>query len=485
MLNFRILSRTIGSLLFVETGMFLLCLIMAVVYKEADLTAFALSAAVAFGLGLVLKYVGRRSGKTLGRRDAFFIVATTWIIFSSLGVLPMILSGVCTNLTDAFFESISGFTTTGTTVFSNVDLLPHGILLWRSLTQWIGGLGIVIFTMALLPATGESNIRLFSAEATGPTHERLHPRIATTVKWLFSLYIMLTLLCALCLSLCGLDVFDSINHAMSTTATGGFSTHTDGLLYFRNPAVEYVTALFMLLSGINFPLLYLLMQKRRMSTVLANNELRFYLYSILLLFLAATAALILHSHYAPLEAVRSALFHVISIQTTTGFVTDRFAAWWHPMWFVLFFVMITGGCAGSTSGGVKCIRVLTLMRTATNQFRQMLHPNAFLPIKVNQITMSSAMERGLLAFIFWYVLLLLAGTLVFSFLGLPFFQGINVAVCCLSNVGLCDAVVYAPMSELTLAPEAGKWMCAFLMLAGRLEIFPLLLPLAPAFWKEN
>ncbi len=484
-LNYKILSRTIGSLLFVETGMFLLCLTIAAVYKESDVTAFAFSALLAFFIGFILKWVGHDSGKTLNRRDAFFVVAVTWIVFSIIGMLPFMITGVCPNISDAFFETMSGFTTTGSTVICNVEPLPHGILFWRSLTHWVGGLGIVIFTMALLPGAGESSIRLFSAEATGPTREKLHPRIRTTVKWLFSLYFLLTLACSLSLWGCGMNAFDSINHAMSTISTGGFSTHNAGIMFYRSPAIEYVEIIFMFLSGINFFLLYLIIQKKNIKLLLRDNEFRFYSSCILITTTVATAALAFYNGHSIEHSLRSALFNVVSVQTTTGFVSENTALWWHPVWFFLFFVMITGGCAGSTSGGIKCIRLLTLGKTATNHFRHLLHPNAYMPVRVNHAIVPEAVEQSLLAFLSMYGVLLVAGTLCFSSMGISFFDSINIVICCISNVGATDGLSHTPVSALFSLPDIGKWLCSFLMLAGRLEIFPLLMPLVPAFWKNN
>ncbi len=484
-LNYKILSRTIGSLLFVETGMFLVCLIVAAIYKEADMTAFAFSSLLTFFIGFILKYIGRSSGKTLNRRDAFFVVAVTWIVFSTIGMLPFLMTGVCHNISDAFFETMSGFTTTGSTIINNVETLPHGILFWRSLTHWVGGLGIVIFTMALLPSAGESNIRLFSAEATGPTHEKLHPRIRTTVKWLFLLYFLLTLACSVSLWLCGMNVFDSINHAMSTISTGGFSTHNAGIMFYNSAAIEYIEIVFMFLSGINFFLLYLILQKKSLKMLVQDSEFRFYTSCILITAMVAAIVLVLYSGYNVEHALRSALFNIISVQTTTGFVSENIALWWHPVWFFLFFVMIAGGCAGSTSGGIKCIRLLTLGKTATNHFRHMLHPNAYIPIRVNHTIVSEAVEQSLMAFLSMYGVLLVIGTLCFAVMGISFFDSLNIVICCISNVGATDGLSYTPVTNLFTLPDAGKWLCSFLMLAGRLEIFPLLLPLVPAFWKNN
>jgi trk system potassium uptake protein TrkH len=485
MLNIKILFRAIGSLFLVETGMFLVCLIMSLCYGETDTSAFLYSALIAFFLGFVLKYLGRNSGNSLSQRDAFLIVTLTWIIFSLMGMLPLLFTGACTNTADAFLENMSGFTTTGVTILSNIDSLPHGTLFWRSMTHWIGGLGIIFFTIAILPTAGESNIRLFSAEATGPTHEKLHPRISTTAKWMFSLYFLLTLACAFCLWLAGMNVFDSINHAMSTTATGGFSTHSDGIMFYHSPAIEYVEIVFMFLSGINFPLLYLIFKRKSITTLIKNNEFDFYLLTVLAVSAVAAIALVFYSKYPVERAIRAALFNVISVQTTTGFVSENFSLWWRPFWICLFFSMVTGSCAGSTAGGIKCVRMLTLFKTAMKHFRQLLHPNAFMLVRVNHTTVTETIERSLLAFLFWYFALIVIGTFALSAMSVPIFDSINIITSCISNIGAIDGNVYSPITNIYTLPACAKWVCSFMMLAGRLEIFPILLPLLPSFWENN
>ena len=485
MLDIKILFRAIGSLFLVETGMFLVCLIMSLCYHETDTLAFLYSSLIAFVLGLTLKYAGRNSKNSLSKRDAFLIVTLTWIIFSLMGTLPLLLTGTCTNISDAFLENMSGFTTTGVTILSNIDSLPHGILFWRSLTQWIGGLGIIFFTIAILSNGGESNIRLFSAEATGPTHEKLHPRISTTAKWMISLYFLLTTSCAICLWIAGMNVFDSINHAMSTTATGGFSTHSEGIMFYHSSAIEYVEIVFMFFSGINFPLMYLILKRKSIKMLIKNNEFNFYLFTVLTVSAIAAIALILYSKYPIEKAIRAALFNVISVQTTTGFVSENFSLWWRPFWIFLFFSMLSGSCAGSTSGGIKCIRMLTLVKTAIKHFRQMLHPNALILVRIDHNTVTEDSERSLLAFLFWYITLISAGTFALSAMNVSIFDSINIITSCISNIGAIDGNIYSPVTNISTLPTLSKWVCSFIMLAGRLEIFPILLPLLPTFWKNN
>ncbi len=485
MIDFRILFRTIGTLLSIEAVMLLVCFIMSMAYGEDDRMAMGTSFVIVLIVAFALRIHGRHSGNSLNRREAYLIVATTWIVFSLLGMLPLLLSGYETTITDAFSDTLSGFTTTATTLIDDADKWPHGLLFWRSLTQWVGGLGIVFFTLAILPSGGDSGVRLFSAEVTGPTHERLHPRIRTTVKWLFTLYLVLTLLCAGALYLCGMNWFDSINHAMATTATGGFSTHNDGIMFFNSPAVEYVIAVFMLVSGISFYMLYVMFQRRSLRPIKQSGELRFYLVSISIISVMTAVCLFIFGNYDIEHAVRSAIFNVISMQSGTGFNSDNFQFWWRPLWLLLFFVMITGGCAGSTSGGIKTVRMLTLIKTATKQFQYMIHPNLVRPVRVNGNIVGASVIRSLLAFVIWYLIIIVVAVIIFTAMGIKFQDAFNIVISCMTNVGAASGPVYSPMQSILDMNDVGKWLCSALMLAGRLEIFPLLLPLAPSFWKKN
>lgn len=486
MLRKKILFRTIGTLLSVEAIMMLICLGISVSYREDDQLAFGLSFLIVVVASVILRFLGRHTGNSLNRRESFFIVAATWIVFSVLGMFPLLLSGYCSSVTDAFFETMSGFTTTGTTIINKVDALPHGLLFWRSLTQFVGGLGIVFFTIAMIPSDGsDSNVRLFSAEVTGVTHEKLHPRIRTTVGRIFSLYAFMTVACAISLYLVGMDWFDSINHAMTTMATGGFSTHDSGIMYFDSASVECIIMLFMFLSSLSFYLLYAVIQRRSLKMLTHNSEFKFYILCILTVSIIVIAANCIYSGNNILDAIRSALFNVISIQSSTGYVSNDISVWWHPLWYLIFFVMITGGCSGSTSGGIKCVRSLTLIKTAINQYRHILHPNVVRPVRINGRGISEALERNLLAFVFWFLALTFMGAAALSILGYDYTDSINVVICNISNTGAFDTPSCSPQACMQSLPPIGKWICAFLMLAGRLELFPLLLPLAPSFWKNE
>lgn len=485
MLNLRIIYRILGSLLFIESGLLLLCLLLAVFYGEDDQLAFGASVLTAALLGALLKYKGRNAENAMSRRDGYLVVSLSWIVFSLIGMLPFLLSGYIPSVCDAFFETMSGFTTTGATVVDNLDEFPHALLFWRCFTQWIGGLGIVFFTLAILPSIGIGDVKLFAAEATGPRRNKLHPRIRTTAKWIWSIYLVLTIACAGVLFLCGMNWFDSIGHALATTSTGGFSIHSTSIMGYHSPALEYTTTLFMFLSGINFTLLYLFLLKGKVKGLFVDAEFRCYFFVVMIASLGIAAMLVWQQDYGVGQAVRSALFQVVSLQTTTGFCSEDFMLWPQPTWGILMIVMVIGACAGSTTGGLKCIRIVMLFKMAFNEFRHILHPKAVVSIRINHSVITSALERTLIAFTVLFVTLLVVGSFLMTLMGVDYMDAFSISLSSLSNVGPAVGVKYGGMNSWSALPDAGKWLCSFLMLAGRLEIFSLLLPLLPRFWKDN
>lgn len=491
MIHARILFRTIGTLLIIEVIMLLLCCGVAFYYGESDRWAFAASTVIVLIATIVLRILGRSAGGNLNRREAFFVVATTWLIYSLFGMLPLMMSGYYTSPAAAFFEAMSGFTTTGTSILPSIENLPHGLLFWRSLSQFVGGLGIIFFTLIILPAAGEGNVRLFSAEISGVAHERLHPRIRTTVVWIFLIYVVLTAACTGALYLCGIGWFDSINHAMTTTATGGFSTHDSGISFFQSPAVEYVIVVFMYISATSFYIILITLQQRTLKYFRRNDEIRF--FTLLIVVTTLVAAVYLFTQSFDIEySFRTALFNVVALQSSTGFLTSNVLLWWQPLAFFLILTPLIGGCAGSTAGGIKCIRVLTLMRTARQQFKHYLHPKLVLPIRVNGRFISDDMSRNIASLLFWYFVIFAIGTVAFSLFDVNFIEAMHLTLCCLSNVGitgdmshiLVDAGGTTTVADILQNPVAST-LCALLMLVGRLEIFPLLLPLTAGFWQKN
>ncbi|MBP3775064.1 MAG: TrkH family potassium uptake protein [Bacteroidaceae bacterium] len=483
-MNLKTICRFIGSLVLLEGILLLLCLAVGIIYRETDLLPIIIPSALAIVLGVGLRIHGRNARANLFRREAYFIVAIVWIVFSAIGMLPFLLSPHDISVSTAFFEAMSGFTTTGASALSQLDALPHSLLFWRSLSQWIGGLGIVFFTLTLLPSNIQGGGRLFSAEATGLTHEKLHPRIGTTARWLWSLYAMLTATCALCLWLGGMSTFDSVNFAMTTLATGGFAPHASGILFYNSATIELIEMLFMFIGGINFTILYLLFVKHKFRNVLRNEEIRYFCLSTLIIGFICSYALFIHGH-DPLDALRRGFFNVISLHTTTGFVSDNYALWYHPTLFLLLIATATGACAGSTTGGIKSVRVLVLLKTATSQFKRLLHPNAIIPVRLNHAPVYERTEHVLISYFFWYVVLILAGAIAFDIMNLPLLDAVSLSISCVNNIGPIVGHEFTPLSDFSALSPAAKWVSCFLMLAGRLEIFSILLPLTSSFWKQD
>ena len=485
MVNWRLISKILGSLLFIEAFIMLWCFAMAFAFKEDDTMAFIMSAVLTAGSAFIFLYFGRSTNNALSRHDAYVVVSATWVVFSFFGMLPFLIHGSLTNVADAYFETMSGFSTTGATIIDDVERLPHGMLFWRSLMQWIGGLGIVFFTVAVLPSLVGGSVKVFAAEATGPMRSKMHPRLSTSAKWIWSIYVLLTLACGFSFWAAGMEWFDAVNYAMTTTATGGFSTHNGSTVFFNSEAIEYLSILFQFLAGINFTLLYLCLFKFKFGSFFKNAEFRLYLTTILIATVLITYLLITRLHYGYEPAFRSALFQVVSFMTTTGLSNDNAGMWPHMTWLILGLLMFMGACAGSTTGGFKCVRISMLLKVLRNEFRRILHPNAVLPVKLGQQSVPQDKLVSLLAFFTLYILLILitAGIMIVS--GIDITNSITISLSLISNVGAgLDTNIGPVMSWADLSDNL-KWLCSFLMLVGRLEIIAVLVLFTRSFWKEN
>lgn len=485
MINLRTIYKVIGSLLFIEAFMLFICFVMAFVYGEDDAMPFLISVIITLFVAFVLKFFGRSADNMLTRRDAYLVVTLSWIVFSFFGTFPFTLSGYITNFTDAFFETMSGFTTTGATIIDDVEVFPHALLFWRTLTQWIGGLGIVFFTIALLPSMVGGSVKVFAAEATGPIKSKLHPRLSTSAKWILTVYLVLTLGCLGCFILYGMNWFDAINYSMTTTATGGFATHNSSTEFFHSPAIEYICTLFCFLSGINFTLLYVSVVKLRFRDLLKNSEFRLYLSLNVIFTVFIMLELIFRRDYDIEPAFRSGIFQVVSFLTSTGLFNDDAAQWPHVTWVVLALCMFMGACSGSTSGGFKCIRGVMLLKTIRNEFKQILHPNAVLPLKIDGNNIPYQKRGTLLAFLTTYLILCLIASFVLMVANIDSTNSITIILSCIGNVGPTLGLEIGPTMSWSMLPDYVKWVCALLMLVGRLEIFSVLVILTPNFWKKN
>ena len=418
------------------------------------------------------------------KRDGYLIVVGGWICMSLFGALPYIISESIPYFTDAFFETMSGFTTTGSTILNDIESLPRSILFWRSMTQWIGGMGIIVLTIAVLPLLGIGGMELFVAEAPGPTKDKIHPRIKETAKRLWIIYFGLTALETIILLFLGLDFFDAINHALTTTSTGGFSTKQQSIAAFNNPWVETVIVLFMLAAGTNFTLIYFGL-KLKLKKLLKNDEFKWFILSLTSLIIILT---LIHFFTVDPSSIVSSFrvisFQVVSIITTTGFTTADYTAW-TPMLLLIFFgLMFVGGSAGSTAGGFKVMRHLLIIKNGLLQFKRILHPNAILPIRYNKKSVSSEIMYNILGFFIVYMLSFIAGTLVFSILGLDFSSSLGVSASSLGNVGPSIGD-FGPSSTFYDLPVLAKWWSSFLMLLGRLELYTVLIIITPYFWRNR
>ncbi len=485
MFNWRLIFKILGTLLWIEAAFMSLSLVLALYHQESDIMAFALTVGITALAGTVLRLLGRQSTDALSRRDAYLLVSVVWIAFTTFGMLPFLIGGFIPHVTDAFFETMSGLTTTGATIMDHVEGLPHGILFWRSLTQWIGGLGIVFFTIAVIPSFVGGSIKVFAAEATGPIKSKMHPRLTTTAKALWGVYLLLTVVCAICFFMFGMSPFDAVNYAMTITATGGFATHDASTGYFHSPAIDYTAIVFMFLSGVSFALLYAALFKGKVKQLLKNAEFR--LYSSLVI---ASTALIIYfllrfNDYDVSDAIRVALFQVVSFITTTGMFNEDAAQWHHITWVILSLCMFFGGCAGSTAGGFKCARGVIALKVLRNEIRRMLHPKALLPLKVNNSTVHSPAQITLMAFFIAYITLCFTAYFIMILAGVDSTNSITIALSCGSNVGPTLGLEIGPTMSWSILPTMVKWILSALMLMGRLEIFTVLVIFTPWFWKSH
>lgn len=472
----------------------LLCQIVALIYCEG-FNAFTPPILISVVLGCIGTFFGQKAGTNMGRKDGYIVVSIVWVLFSVIGMVPFMLDGCLPDCASAFFETMSGFTSTGATVLDDIDSVPHGLLFWRSLTQWVGGIGIVFFTIAILPAFGVGEVKLFAAESTGPLHDKVHPRISIAVKWIGSVYVVLTLLCVVSLLLCGMDVFDAINYAMCCTATGGYGTHS-ALLHdqYNSNALEYVLTFFMFAAGINYTLIYYTILKGKFRQFFHDAEARAYLIVVLGATLVCTLTLFLNGEHNGLEqSFRESIFTVVSLQTTTGFATYDYTLWPVQLMPILLFVMFAGACSGSTTGGFKCVRLSIIYRVVRNEFRHILHPRAVIPVRLNGNVVPSSVVQTLIGFITLFVVSLFLGAFVLALFGVDpndvhpnfnYYEAFGLAMSSLSNVGP-GMEYYGPAHSWMILSAPAKYVCSFLMLIGRLEIFPIMILFSSAFWKKN
>lgn len=474
-------------------GVFLLLtMIVSLIYEESDWWAYLLSASISFVIGRICIWLSRRDkdNRSFTRADSFMIVTLSWVIFSVIGMIPFILIEKM-DLASAFFETMSGFTTTGATVITDIDSMTHALRFWRSLTQWMGGLGIVVFSFALIPVSEMKNNNIFSAEVTGIGLDKIRPKIGSTARRLLIIYLILTLICTGLYYVGPMNIYDAVCHSLSTIATGGFSTHSESIAYFHSTYIEYICAVFMILSSINFSLFYYA-SMRKWHVLKQNEEVKVFLTVVLCMtgfffFLFCFS----HSHddfsILPLsleEKFRTSFFHVATVISSTGFSAQKFdyVAWGDQYWMPTVVIMAVGACAGSTAGGMKIIRAIICAKSVRNEFIRQMHPNAVLGVRINGNIISDSRVKHSLGFLFLYIAMVVIGMTILTYIGLDVDTGLGACISSLSNVGPGTGEC-GPSGTFAHVPALGKWLLSFYMLVGRLEIYTVLFLFMPIFFK--
>lgn len=484
MFNFRMVFRILGTLAFMESFLLLGCTLMAVMYQEDDLMPFVYSTGIAFGSAFLLKTFGRKAPNTLSRRDGYLVISLSWLLFCLIGMLPFLFSYQIEGVANAFFETMSGFTSTGASIMDNIDECTHALLFWRSLTQWVGGLGIVLFTIAVLPGISMGGVRLFSAQCTGPLPGKLQPRIVSTSQWILAVYMLLTIACAFSLWICGMDVYDAVNHTFACIGTGGFSTHQENIIYFHSPAIEYVLVIFMFLAGVNYNLLYFFALKGKFGNLIKDTEFRWYTSIFLIVTLICTVSLRFDNGYEWEESFRNSAFQIISLLTSTGFCSHDYTLWSEKLLPFIFFVMFVGGCSGSSAGGFKTIRLAMLVKTLRNEIKKVLHPNAVIPMRISGQVIPTGVKITLLAFTSVYILTFFIGWVALMCCNIPYMEAMSCSISCISNVGPGFGS-FGPTFSWSAMSDSAKWICSGLMYLGRLEIMSIILLFTRGFWKQQ
>ncbi|MDG1044964.1 MAG: potassium transporter TrkG [Flavobacteriaceae bacterium] len=493
-LNGKIIMHLMGLLLLCNGAFMLVAALVSGLYKDGVTIEITMAAIVTMLVGLVAMFFTRDHKKEVKPKEGYIIVTFGWLVMSASGMLPYLFTGAIPDITNAFFETISGYTTTGASILNDIESLPKGLLFWRSLTHWIGGMGIIVLAIAILPLLGIGGMQLFAAEAPGPSADKLHPRITDTAKRLWLIYVGYTLAETLLLKLAGMGFFDAMNHAMATLSTGGFSTKNSSLAYWNDqPLIQYIVILFMFLAGSNFVLSYFAF-KGKIQKVLKDEEFKF--YTGFIISFSIVAALVIYFQAQPQvsaslpmvfgygeSAIRHALFQVLAVVTTTGFVTADFTGWTPFLTIFFFGLMFLGGSAGSTAGGIKVMRHLLIIKNGLLEFKRTLHSNAIIPVRYNNKTVPESIVYNIIGFFVLYMLLFIIGALVLAFMGLDFESAIGGAATSLGNVGPGLGSLN-PLSNFNDLPALGKWWCGFLMLLGRLELFTVLILFSPYFWRK-
>lgn len=483
LINFPFVALVVGNMCLLETFFLLICCILSLFYQEGDTLPFAYTTAIMLCCGLGLLYYGREQRSKLGGnlREGMLAVTATWVTLSVIGMLPFIFGGYTESVIDAFFETVSGYTTTGATIFSSVEQLPHGILLWRSLIQWQGGIGIVVFSLALLPIMGKGGGLLYNAETTGIKHERFLPRIGQVAKRLFLVYIILTFSLTILLLLGKMNFFEALCHSLTCVSTGGYSTRNEGILAYNSPYIEYVITFFMFIGSLNMPLIYFAFSGKP-TKLFKDEEFKWFAIFVSVFVVVTSVWIYSQGIYDTVESnFRHAIFQVVSLTSSTGYITADMNEW-HPFFFCLgIMMMAVCGCAGSTTGGLKMSRFMVLVKNLNNEFKKRVHPNMVALVRINGHALGSDLVVQVMAFISLYLVVILVGIIALTLTDNTFITAASATFTCISNVGPSFGKYSLHFAEAT---GFEKGILSVIMLAGRLEVFTVISLLHPVFWKR-
>ncbi len=482
--NWPMLLRVAGWLMMIEAVFMLIPTAVCLIYSESDSVPFAVTAVITAVIGFLLSRRLKPRQHSMGKREGFLLTAMVWVVFSIFGMLPFIFGTPGIGLSDAFFEAMSGFTTTGASVLPGDCPMSHGVHIWRATMQWLGGMGIILFTLAVIPMLNSSGgMLMFNAEVTGITHDKLRPRISQTAKTLWLIYIALTIMLVGLLWAGPMNVFDSLCLAFGAISTGGYSSLPGGLGSYTPVYVKVVLSLFMFAGGMNFSLIYRTL-RGNVGELRRNDVFRTYVGLILAMYVLFTASILINGCYRGWESVTiDPVFQIISVITSTGFTHVEVQKWGPLVIALIFMMMLFGGCAGSTSGGAKIDRLLFLLKNCRNEVYRCIYPRAVMSVRVNGRVVSNELLHKVIAFLCLYMLLIGAGGLVLAGMGVPVMDAFFSCFSCMSNTGLgADITGYG--ASYNLLPDAAKWVLSLLMLTGRLEIFTVLVLFAPSFWHK-
>ncbi|MCE7054577.1 TrkH family potassium uptake protein [Algoriphagus sp. AGSA1] len=481
MIHFKEIGKIMGALL-VLISLLMLPGMFFSVYFDEDPWPILSSAVITMIIGLILFFSFSKQDQNIRKREGYLIVALSWVFMAGFGMLPYVFSQQIGGFANTFFETMSGLTTTGASILTDIEAMPKGLLFWRSMTQWIGGLGIIVLTVAIFPLLGIGGIELFVAESPGPTSDKVHPRISETAKRLWYVYVGLTVLATLLYWAGGMTFFDAINHALTTMATGGFSTKNASMAYYDSAFIQYVAIVFMFLAGTNFTVIYFgLMGKFR--RVLQSDEFKTYGLALLGISIILYFPISNIEHSSEL-AFRKSLFQVVSLVTTTGYVTDDYTKYSQGVTFICFMLLFMGGSAGSTAGGIKFVRHLTFIKNSWLEFKRLVHPRAIVPLIINGDRVTGRIITHIMNFLLIYLLTFVLGALALSLMGYDLPTSLGAVATSLGNVGPGIGAV-GPVDNFAFFSPTAKIFLSFIMLLGRLELFTILILFTPYFWRAN